>query len=458
MQLRLPWLRERLQLFSLAAADAALLSFFYNLSYWQRLGIWEGLNRALMAFLVLWLGGSYLLGRYSRVSAVDGAWQRRRWLGTVLVAFGVLALVLAHTWVFRVIDAPTRYRGFLAPMLAATALCSGLVQGLVCRRPGLQRPWLLVATAGELEVVRQELAQEPENGARVCLWELEQLQACNTKELAGFAAVALSDRLLLQAVQLEILLRHRSEGLVVSSLVNWAELILQRVPPELLSREALLRSEGFALQPGRLGWRLKRAGDLLVASLLLVATLPLMALAALLIWLEDRGPVLYSQERSGLFGEPYRVFKLRSMGTDAEAGGLRWASLGDRRITRVGAWLRKLRIDELPQLLAVLSGEMSLIGPRPERPELEFTLEEQIPHYRVRHWLRPGLSGWAQVCYPYGASLADSRAKLAYDLYYLRNANLLLDLLILFKTIKLVAGARGAQPKGLAAEPPSVVV
>jgi lipopolysaccharide/colanic/teichoic acid biosynthesis glycosyltransferase len=132
------------------------------------------------------------------------------------------------------------------------------------------------------------------------------------------------------------------------------------------------------------------------------------------------------------------------MRTDAEAGGARWSSRDDSRITPVGQWLRRLRIDELPQLLAVISGDMSLIGPRPERPELEVELERLIPHYRVRHWIRPGLSGWAQVCYPYGASVADSRMKLSYDLYYLRNANLLLDLLILFKTIRLVAGARGA--------------
>ena len=134
------------------------------------------------------------------------------------------------------------------------------------------------------------------------------------------------------------------------------------------------------------------------------------------------------------------------MGLDAETRGARWASRDDPRVTRVGKVLRQLRIDELPQLVAVLKGEMSLIGPRPERPEIEDILEEQIQHYRVRHWVRPGLSGWAQVCYPYGASIEDSRMKLSYDLYYLRNASLMLDTLILIKTIRLLARARGAQP------------
>jgi lipopolysaccharide/colanic/teichoic acid biosynthesis glycosyltransferase len=118
-------------------------------------------------------------------------------------------------------------------------------------------------------------------------------------------------------------------------------------------------------------------------------------------------------------------------------------------MTNMGRWLRLIRLDELPQLLNVLRGDMSLIGPRPERPELEVELERIIPHYRVRHWIRPGLSGWAQVCYPYGASVEDSRAKLSYDLFYLRNANLMLDFLILIKTIRLVATAKGAQPKAL---------
>ncbi len=452
MQLRLPWLKERWLLLSLAGLDAAALGLLYNLTYWVRLGTIEGVNRALAVLIGLWLGGSYLLGRYSRRSeAGDARRGGPPWFSAALVALLLLAVVLVHSWLFRVVDAPTRFRGFLAPMLLAMALVSTGLQHLMRRNTDPGRPWLLVATADELAVLRHELAFEPGGGPPVFLWDAELLANADLEALPPVGALALSDRLSLDDRQLEQFLRLRSQGLVVMSLVNWAEQVLQRVPPELLSREALLRSEGFALLPGRFGWRVKRAGDLVVASLLLLATSPLMAAAGLLIWLEDRGPLLYSQRRSGLYGQSYRVRKLRSMRTDAERQGARWASRGDDRITRVGHWLRRLRLDELPQLLAVLSGEMSLIGPRPERPELEHELERQIPHYRIRHWLRPGLSGWAQVCYPYGASVEDSRMKLAYDLYYLRNANVLLDLLILFKTIRLVAGARGAVPLATAA-------
>jgi len=177
--------------------------------------------------------------------------------------------------------------------------------------------------------------------------------------------------------------------------------------------------------------------------LLLLLTSPLIALAALLIWWDDRGPIFYVQKRSGWLGRPFTVLKLRTMAVQSPGSPATWTQLGDRRITRVGGWLRRVRLDELPQLLNVLNGEMSLIGPRPERPELEEELEQHIPHYRKRHWMRPGLSGWAQVCAPYASSIEDSDLKLSYDLYYLRHFSTWLDLMILFRTIKTVLKAGG---------------
>jgi len=165
--------------------------------------------------------------------------------------------------------------------------------------------------------------------------------------------------------------------------------------------------------------------------------------AAGLIWLEDRGPVFYLQERSGLMGRTFQVFKLRTMRQADPNAPATWTVVGDRRITRIGWLLRRLRLDELPQLLNVVRGEMSLIGPRPERPELEHALEASIPHYRKRHWMPPGLSGWAQVSAPYAASVEEAELKLSYDLYYLRHWNTGLDLLILLKTVKTVLKARG---------------
>ena len=221
------------------------------------------------------------------------------------------------------------------------------------------------------------------------------------------------------------------------------EQMQERLPPMLLPDGALIYDDlpwaaTFSVQA-----QLKRAADLIVAAGLLLLTFPFMALAALLVWLEDRGPVFYVQQRSGWLGRPFSVLKLRTMAVQPADVAPTWTQPGDRRITKVGYWLRRLRLDELPQLLNVLSGEMSLIGPRPERPEFEEELERHIPHYRKRHWMRPGLSGWAQVCAPYASSIEDSDLKLSYDLYYLRHFSTWIDLVILFRTIKTVLKAGG---------------
>ena len=215
-------------------------------------------------------------------------------------------------------------------------------------------------------------------------------------------------------------------------------LLPAHLPEQALGLDDLPWSNAISVQR-----QLKRSADVALALVLLLATLPLLVVAALLIWLDDRGPVFYVQERSGLMGRSFQLFKLRTMCQAAPDAPATWTVRGDARITRTGAFLRRVRLDELPQLLNVLRGDMSLIGPRPERPELEHDLESRIPHYRKRHWMPPGLSGWAQVCAPYAASVEEAELKLSYDLYYLRHWGTALDLLILLKTIKTVLKARG---------------
>ena len=166
-----------------------------------------------------------------------------------------------------------------------------------------------------------------------------------------------------------------------------------------------------------------------------------------MIKIEDSGPIFYSQLRSGFKGKSFRIYKFRSMHTKAESDGVQWAKPNDKRVTKVGNLIRKTRLDELPQLFNVLKGEMSLIGPRPERPELDDKLSTKILYYNYRYLVKPGLSGWAQVNYPYGASVQDSSNKLSYDLYYIDKVSFLLDLIIFFRTIKLVLNANNALPK-----------
>jgi sugar transferase (PEP-CTERM system associated) len=190
----------------------------------------------------------------------------------------------------------------------------------------------------------------------------------------------------------------------------------------------------------------KRTFDLLASTALFIVALPIMLITALFIYIEDRGPVFYAQQRVGKHGRLYNVLKFRSMGSNAEqAGTPQWASQNDPRVTRVGAIIRKLRIDELPQILNVLKGEMSFVGPRPERPYFVKKLCEDIPFYDVRHSIKPGITGMAQVRYAYGASVEDAVQKLQYDLYYVKNNSLFLDLLILLDTIQVVLLGKGAR-------------
>jgi exopolysaccharide biosynthesis polyprenyl glycosylphosphotransferase len=186
----------------------------------------------------------------------------------------------------------------------------------------------------------------------------------------------------------------------------------------------------------------RRLFDLALAAAGLVLAAPLMLLTALAIKLDSRGPVFYTQERVGLHNRNFRIIKFRSMHPDAEKDGAVWARERDPRVTRVGRIIRKLRIDEAPQFINVLRGEMSLIGPRPERPVFVAQLEREIPYYSQRHLVKPGITGWAQVCYPYGASLADAREKLQYDLYYIKNQSLVLNAIILLETARIVLFGR----------------
>jgi exopolysaccharide biosynthesis polyprenyl glycosylphosphotransferase len=435
-------------LLALALADTGLLIVFYNLFFWRRFQQWVGITPSVAILILLWVGSSYLLGRYSSPEQDQQDSKRKRLVTTAIVPLLVLTcVVVVVSWGLKVED-PRTFRSFLLPLLGTVFAGSALGQIWITNWRRTGQRWLLVGDGEELDILRRELGSESHTH-QLLFCDGNDLEALNLPETDNIDAIAVSESARLDDVLLQDLLARRGSGSSICSLVVWAEQHLQRVPPELFSSRWLVQAEGFELQPGRWGWRLKRLGDLVVASGLLLLTAPLLLAAAALIRLEDGGPIFYGQQRTGLYGERILIWKLRSMRQNAERSGARWASRNDARITTVGNWLRRLRIDELPQLVSVLSGDMSLIGPRPERPELELDLEEKIPHYRVRHWVRPGLSGWAQVCYPYGASIEDSRMKLSYDLYYLRNANLMLDFLILIKTLRLVARGQGAVPQQL---------
>jgi exopolysaccharide biosynthesis polyprenyl glycosylphosphotransferase len=205
----------------------------------------------------------------------------------------------------------------------------------------------------------------------------------------------------------------------------------------------MLFSEGFYVR--RMTRMLKRMIDITVASAMLVVSLPVFLLSAVIISFESPGGVFYRQDRVGANGRVFNIIKFRSMYADAEKDGPVWAAAEDSRITRYGAFIRKTRIDELPQLINVIRGDMSFVGPRPERPVFVSELTQQIPFYSMRHALRPGITGWAQIYYPYGASKEDALRKLEYDLYYIKNLSIGMDLSTIFQTIKVVLFQKGAR-------------
>lgn len=249
-----------------------------------------------------------------------------------------------------------------------------------------------------------------------------------------------------KAFPAEELLKCRMQGVNVIDIVTFLERETGKVRVDMLSPSWLIFSGGFRRDVFR--ENLERIFDICAAGVLLALAWPLMLLACLAIKLEDgwRQPVLYKQVRVGLQGRCFTLLKFRSMRVDAEKDGrAAWAAVDDPRVTRVGSFIRKTRIDELPQLLNVLRGDMSFVGPRPERPEFVAQLAQKIPYYHERHWVKPGITGWAQLCYPYGASERDAKEKLQYDLYYVKHRNVLFDLFILLETAEIIFWRRGAR-------------
>ena len=263
--------------------------------------------------------------------------------------------------------------------------------------------------------------------------ELGDLGAFVERVRATEVVLALEERR--NALPLADLVRVRTKGVPVHEVSSFLERETGRVDLDTLNPSWLIFSDGFSA--GR-RWSsiTKRTVDIIASLIVLTITLPVIALFAILVKLDSKGPAFFRQQRVGLHGRPFVLLKLRSMRTDAEKDGAQWATVGDPRVTRLGRFIRKVRIDELPQTWSVLKGEMSFVGPRPEVPKFVGDLEDQLPFYAERHMVKPGITGWAQINYPYGASIEDARHKLEYDLYYAKNYTPFLDLLILLQTLR----------------------
>ncbi len=344
--------------------------------------------------------------------------------------------------------------GFAIALLVINRLIVGRIAGADAFRRRV-----LVLGAGLRAERLQKLSERPESGFTIVGYvamtssqpvvagatsrdEIDNLTSYVESLRATEVVLALEERR--NALPLADLLRIKTTGVHVNDFSTFIERETGRVDLDTVNPSWLIFSDGFS--SGRaVSSFAKRVFDLLASGLLLLLSAPVIALFALLVKLDSKGPAFFRQTRVGLFGQTFDVIKLRSMRTDAEAGGAQWAQKDDPRVTRLGKFIRLTRIDELPQTWSVLKGEMSFVGPRPERPEFVSALEEQLPYYAERHMVKPGITGWAQINYPYGASIEDSRHKLEYDLYYAKNYTPFLDLLILLQTLRVVLWHEGAR-------------
>ena len=374
---------------------------------------------------------------------------------------GVSLAVLLIAFLDFLLPGQTFWRStlFYAMLLSIVFLVANrLVVGGILGASAFRRR-VLVLGAGPRALRLRRLAERPESGfvivgyigmndeqseireaiARSAIHDLSQFVA---NLAASEVVLALEERR--NALPLKDLLRIKTAGVHVNDFSSFIERETGRVDLDTLNPSWLIFSDGFS--SGRmLSSVAKRAFDVLVSSAVLLVTLPVIVLFALLVKLDSAGPAFFRQARVGLYGVPFDVIKLRSMRTDAEKGGQKWAEKNDPRITRVGRVIRTLRIDELPQLWNVLKGHMSFVGPRPEVPKFVDDLEDKLPFYAERHMVKPGITGWAQINYPYGASIEDARQKLEYDLYYAKNYTPFLDLLILLQTLRVVIWPDGAR-------------
>ncbi len=241
------------------------------------------------------------------------------------------------------------------------------------------------------------------------------------------------------------LLHAKLLGWNIMDMTNEYECNSGRVPVRHIHDEWLVYVEGFYLNKSKLIQNIKQIADIVLSSTLFVVLLPVLLLLSLMIKLDSEGPVIYRQKRLGKDGVPFTLYKFRSMKQDAETNGVMWTQNQDERITGVGKWIRITRLDEIPQLLNVLQGKMSIVGPRPERPEFVSELEEKIPYYFIRQSVKPGITGWAQINYPYGSTVDEALNKLEYDLYYIKNMSLFLDMRIILRTISVILFGKGAR-------------
>ncbi len=444
----------------LAVGDFFLVILAYYSGIILRLGrlpqVWPQSSMLLAQIAVL--GGILVF-----TSGIFELYSHHRSLSRISIAARIVfSLGLAFVFlaaVFYIFPKIVLGRGVLFITMAMFGLCQYLwhsYSSFIFRIPGFNQRCMVVGVGDLAYDIGEAIEEERNNyclvgyiqpqGAEIkvdvdkIIGMVESLPESAVRERVGKIVVALSERR--GVLPFQELLHCRFAGIEVVEAVTFYEEATGKLKIQDINPDWFIYSTGFGF--GNIIRFCKRSLDIFFALIGIILTLPILPLIVLAIKLESPGEVLFSQVRVGENGRDFKIYKFRSMRQDAEAvSGAVWAGEDDPRITRVGNFLRKTRLDEIPQLFNVFMGDMAFVGPRPERPEFITNLEKEIPYYSKRHALKPGVTGWAQVCYPYGASVEDSMMKLKYDLYYVKNFSIFLDLKIMLKTVKVVLFGQG---------------
>ncbi len=439
-QLKWIFAKKRFLIAVILDFSVLIFLFFYKLKIYKLYYEFSASN--LILFCFIWLFFNYIFGVYIfklNLFLIDSLKISIK--NTSKVTAAILLLYLLNSLIFKSSFLSSYDPLFSINFLVLFALLSCLIHIiLIINLHNIDyelRNWILFSSNKYSNIFKDNIDNNYNLKIIDNLLELDSIDFSKEK----FKGVILSPEKIESNLDFSILQKYNLNYLTIK---DWCQIYIQRYPSEIFESIDVLRINK-SLKDRNFEIHLKRIADVSLSAFLLIFFSPVLLIFSILIYAEDRGPILYSQIRTGINLKKFRIYKLRSMKVNSEKEGPVWADNNDSRVSKVGKIIRSTRIDELPQLWSVLKGEMSLIGPRPERPEFDKFLIKKIPFYSIRYSIKPGLSGWAQVNYPYGASEEDSYNKLSYDLFYMENFSFILDFLILFKTIRLVINARGSQ-------------
>ena len=436
------YIRERYITFISFIKDFLIIFVIYNFNFYSAYG--NKPNQTVVLCLVtFWLISNYIFGYYSS-NEDKKKYINSKIIGLILVTFASNIIYFAINIITEGYKIDSRSLIFFISITLQISLLilttESIKEYLFSKNKKIRQTWLVQTNKTKFALLKDLLHNS--NRKNISLIHFE--KDIKEYENNNYDGIIIENNFIKKDL-LKTLTKKSQEGIIIKTLLNWSNEFLQICPSEFLMDNDIFYFNNCNLI-NSIQFRIKRLGDIFISLLMLIFLIPLMILISITVLLIDGKPIFYSQIRSGLKPSHIKIFKFRSMINKAEENGPQWSKINDKRITKLGKILRKYRLDELPQLISVIKGDMSLIGPRPERPQIDSELKDQIIYYELRNLIKPGISGWAQVNYPYGASIKDAKNKLNYDLFYIRNYSIILDIIILFKTLKIVFKGKGYKP------------